>query len=510
MISTLPTLLALQWCHPVSQNFNVINSFPLRLTSSTSLFCTPPTKQSKMDASERRIEHYIDPELLKQRPKASKLTSSFWYSDAERPIRTEDEVMPLQQSMDTDGQLPYGSYRTLGKEEFGSKPVSLLSIGLNFWNHPLSSTSNPDVDIGIAVRHSQKLIDSGFTTFNTNIPKNIIGSTNNMKSSQDKWIERNIFANLVRDTPTTVLGRVNLGTRIRAPSLNDDASFSPSKVRQLIGESIIDIYGETKGCLDVVEIDVGTRTMKEDQFSPYTLDVLDVLFEMQREGLIRSISANGASKNSLLTIESAGFELDSNRVFCNILDPTKYADQSGGEKTKLILNGPLAGGLLTDKFYNLDNRDRDKMGMPRLDILMKSELNQLDTSLYQTWRSNYQKQKGVKISKSDAWRLVETNVIGAMHQMALKHNVDIASVAIRWAMQMDKVGSVTVGSSLNALADNDFPFTRPRGLRKAFTFHLDEEDMGLLQEIAGGPLIEETYADPESLLIDMNNKKLWL
>jgi hypothetical protein len=37
---------------------------------------------------------------------------------------------------------------------------------------------------------------SGFTTFNSNIPKSVMGSTYNMKSLQDKWIERKIFSNL--------------------------------------------------------------------------------------------------------------------------------------------------------------------------------------------------------------------------------------------------------------------------------------------------------------------------
>jgi diketogulonate reductase-like aldo/keto reductase len=507
MIPPLQTFLALPLYHSISEISNGIHSVPLRLTSSTSLFSTPPTKQSKMDASERRIEHYLDPELLKRKPKASKQTSSFWYSDVERPLQTEDEVLPFQQNMDTEGRLPFGSYKTLGKQEFGSKPVSLLSIGMNFWNHPVSSKNNPDVDIDIAVMNAQKLIDSGFTTFSANIPKRVIGPTCNMKSSQNKWIERNIFANLVDDTPTSVLDQVHLGTRIRVPSINDDVSFSPSKVRQIIGESIIDIYGETTGCLDSVELDVGARSTND--FSPYTLDVLDVLFEMQREGFIRSIGGHEISKTSLHKIESSGFEVDFNRISCNILDPTNYADQSE-EKTKLILNSPLAGGILTNKFYDLDNGYRDRKGIPRLDILTASELNQLNYSIDQVWRSNYQKKKGVKISKPDAWRLVESNVIGTMYQIALKHNVDIASVAFRWAMQMDKVGSVSVGSSLNALDDNNFPFSRPRGLRKAFTFYLDEEDMGMIQEIAGGSLLHDKDHDPESLLIDMNNKKLWL
>jgi diketogulonate reductase-like aldo/keto reductase len=463
-----------------------------------------------MEANERRIDHYLDPEVLKRRPKASSVTSTFWYSDVERPVMTEDEVMPLQQNMDTEGPLPFGSYRTLGNHKFDSKPVSLLSIGLNFWNHPVLSTNNPDVDIDVAVRHAHKLIDSGFTTFNTNIPKRVMGSTYSTKSLQDKWIERNIFANLVRDTPPSVLGKVNLGTRIRVPSLREDESFSPSKVRQIIGESIIDIYSETKGCLDSVELDVSsTRNNNNDDISPYTLDILDVLTEMQREGLIRSISGNDFSKNSLHKIQSSGFDLDSIRIPCNVLDPTKYANH-GGEKTKLILNSPLAGGILTDKFYDLENRNRDKTGIPRLDLLTKSELHQLNSSIYRVWRLNYQKKNGVQISKSQAWRLVESSVIGTLHQIAVKHNADLASVAIRWAMQMDKIGSVSVGSSLNALDDNDSPFSRPRSLRKAFTFHLDEEDMSLLQEITGGPLFQDESPNPESLMIDMNNKKLWL
>lgn len=480
--------------------------------SSSTLF-SALTNQSKMNANERRIAHYIDPEKAKQRPNASMETSTFWYADVERAAVDENDVLPVQQNIDQDGPLPFGSYRTLVKSEFNPKRICVLSVGLNFWNNPASSTSIPDVDSVLATKNIQKLIDSGFNTFRPQVPKRVTKSmkiSDCMKSAEHIWIEKSIFGSLVRDTPKSVVDELYLGSCIRVPLFQDNTSFCLSKVRQMIGDSILNIYGEANGCLDQVEVEFTMGQSKHGSMSPYTFDVFDVLHDMQREGLIRSIGTKGFGTNDLKVIKNAGFSPDSNEIACNLLNPSNYANHLGDE-TKLILSSPLAGGLLTNKFYSISNRLRDKNGSPSLTYMSVSESEQYRTSLNQIWRLNYENKNGVKISKKDTWRLVEKTLIHTMYNIAAKHSVDIASVAVRWSMQMNNLGSVAVGSSLGALDWIDVPFRRHHDLRKAFTFQLDEEDMGKLLDVAGGSLVPPTDIEGNNQeQIDFNNKKLWL
>jgi hypothetical protein len=86
-------------------------------------------------------------------------------------------------------------------------------------------------------------------------------------------------------------------------------------------------------------------------------------------------------------------------------------------------------------------------------------------------------------------------------------------------MQQDHLGSVLVGTNLNARYDSERPFTRPKDLRKCFALHLDEEDMDRLWSVSGAkPLMNEYendfgnewgFDDP-AVNFSNTNTKLWL
>lgn len=86
-----------------------------------------------------------------------------------------------------------------------------------------------------------------------------------------------------------------------------------------------------------------------------------------------------------------------------------------------------------------------------------------------------------------------------LEDVALKHRVSLASVALRWALQLDHVASVVVACEVGESSD-DRPFDRPRQLRQVFRFELDEEDMERLWDASGeADLLKTTDFNPLDL-----------
>jgi len=456
-----------------------------------------------------------------QRPVSSKQTSTFWYSDPEREPLCEDCVLPCEYNLDANGPLPFGSYRTVGDCNYDPKRLCLVTAGITLGN----VEKRDEIDTSSALDNAHKMIDSGLTSFQIHVPREyqihaLEGSmTSGLESScEQDWIERNIYRKLVQETPSSVLSLCNLGTKIRVPYWNYKGNIGKgSMVRQKIGDSILNIFGNADGCLDSVHVDFrpGPRL---GSASPYTLDVLDTLFDMKREGLIRSIHGIEFPPSVLTELKQSNFYLDTNQVTCNLLNPNdcngsmhqvcKEIEQEG-KPLKLILKSPLGGGLLTNKYYGVPNKYRGPNGEPILQYMTPSENWALKFALHNSWLQGYTERENVKINKRDAWMFFEKRVMEVLYNIALKHRVDVASVALRWIMQQDHLASVLVGTSLNMQYDSDYPFTRSKDLRRPFTFHLDEEDMERLWSVCGAnPAREdENQFDPT---VDFSNRRLWL
>ena len=251
--------------------------------------------------------------------------------------------------------------------------------------------------------------------------------------------------------------------------------------------------------------------------SPYHLDVLDCLNDMQRDGLIRSISGKNFSPELLRSAASAGFAMDSNQVPCSLLDPTQYtkelqlACQDLG--TKLLLSSPLAGGLLTNRYLHTRFQ-------PAPWDLTRMERKCLHTTVA-PWAKKH------STDDNNVWGIYQSQMMDIVGNIALKHRVSVASVALRWAMQLDHVASVVAACGLGEMSD-DRPYQRPEQLRQVFRFELDPEDMERLWEASGeAELIQDLKFDPldfedidfESMeegdgnslfLPDVSKRKLWL
>ncbi len=451
-----------------------------------------------------------------ERPKVkSKETSSFWFSDPERKPLSEDQIVPCQQNLDMDGPLPFGAYRTIGNEEYYPKRTCLLSAGLGI------SRKGDEVDTEIAVSNAQKLIDSGLTTFQMNIPRSpkteSPGNQSGLAASSEQvWIEQNIYKNLVLDTPPSVLSLCNLSTKLSIPFYDFNGFGHGSMVRERVGQSILNIYGNTGGCLDSIQVDFRAG-QNPNSASPYTFDVLDILFNMQREGFIRSINGVNFPVKVLQELNECDFGFDTNQISSSILNPNDFIemqnclsslDDGKGRSMKVNMSRPLAGGLLTDKFLNVADQYRTRGGnvIPR--YMSPSEKMEYERNLKGTWRSNYNQREGKRISHENLWVSYENTVMKTLQKISLKHRVDVASVALRWAMQQDSVGTISVGTSLNLKSDETFKLAQQ--LRKPFTLHLDEEDLYELLNISGKSKTLSLGENDEFDQIDFSNRNLWL
>jgi len=489
----------------------------------------------------------------------------------------EDDVLPHEPNLDMDGPLPFGSYRTLGDLRYEPKRTCLMTVGLNFWNNRNHSSKNNsasasasgskfsrnnrkrdenEIDPNLIITNMHKLIDSGLTTFQINNPNESrsLRTYDELLSgmhagSEQAYIEKTIYAKLIRDTPPSVLAECNLGTKIGVPHWNFGGTFGHgAMVREQIGKSLRNIYGRSNGCLDSVQVVFrpgrsngrsGNGNGHDETMSPFTLDVMDTLIQLQREGSIRSIHGVDFPSEALEELNQCGFHFDSNQITCNLLNPSRFdrsmyayckkvdttENGNGNDSSdsnddprkpmRMVWSSPLAGGLLTEKYAHIPNSYQSRSGEIYPTYMTPSEKQEYDTALKGKWRTHYQSASGTSISRKNAWLACNEHLFSTMSNIALKHRVDVASVALRWAMQFEYTGSVSVSSSLNSQFDDEKPFHRPTDLRKAFRFHLDEEDLERLWSVAGGvppdTLVEpDEFSMEDAMGIDFSNRSLWL
>jgi aryl-alcohol dehydrogenase-like predicted oxidoreductase len=241
------------------------------------------------------------------------------------------------------------------------------------------------------------------------------------------------------------------------------------------------------------------------------MDTLDVLMDLQREGLIRSISGRRMPPSLLRDASACSFSLDSNQISLNLLNPTtSYTSElllaCQDTKTPLLVDGILAGGLLTDRHV-------DQPAQPYLFEFTPTERNYLQSAL-KKWAEHYPDRKG----KVD-WECFQRHMISVLSDLALKYSVSVASVALRWALQLEHVTSVVAACRIVDL--DEAPYDRPKALRDVFSFELDDQDMEQLWEATGRerPSSQLSMTDfdfdgfeqgGDGLFVPNDRERLWL
>ncbi|MGD9288870.1 MAG: aldo/keto reductase [Desulfobacterales bacterium] len=181
---------------------------------------------------------------------------------------------------------------------------------------------------------------------------------------------------------------------------------------------------------------------------PNYLDTLAYLQELKDEGIIRYLGMTNTDTAHLGMILHSGFEIVTNQVCFSLLD--QRARNNGmlelcvQHGVTVLAFGTLAGGFLTDRWFNQPEPDWDAL---------------------KTWS---QMKYGRFIRETGGWDALQ-NVLEVVNQVAKRHNVSMANVSCRYILDQPAVGGIIVGARLGLsehCEDN----------LKLFQFSLDSKD----------------------------------
>ena len=431
---------------------------------------------------------------------------NFWgtkYSsddDNETAQMTDPRKVPFVPTFDAhDGPLPPGAYIMEGKPEFDSKPTCRISIDVKSGNSDIMD--DPDE----VVRRLQACVDAGFDTFQLH---------------DQKTSSLGIIRRMNENTPSYVNKHWSIS--MKAPTLLSDLNNASLSPKSDIRHSVLDLIEQTGGdALDSLQVDCS----KLQASIPYdtTLEMFEHLVDLQREGWIRSIGVRDIASPKLQQdiITHFGDNIDFQQQEGNLLLPPLSSSHCTSKKYIRMANA-LAGGLLTD-LYSDDRRSRKKtsndLQKPPPFLLTNDNMYLLND-----WAARRERQQKPSSSSSTSvvpvWKIYQDHVVEQMSWIALKHDVSMSAVALRWALEC---GSGTAGTNeespivSSALADVVFDpkedvFQKPVELRQVFRFQLDEEDKDILSEISSAGEHDESSRDEEEYNseIDFNNRAIWL
>ena len=185
------------------------------------------------------------------------------------------------------------------------------------------------------------------------------------------------------------------------------------------------------------------------------LDALKHLADLQQEGKILHLALTNFDTAHLRTIADHGIKIVSNQVQYSLVDrrpENKMAAFSGEHGITLLPYGVLLGGLMSEQFVARPE--------PR-----RSELN---TASLQKYRN--------MIEAWGGWSLFQ-ELLAAVKQVADRHRVSIANVAVRAILDRPAVAAVIVGTRLG-VAEHIAHTAR------VFGFRLDSDDRAKLDAVS--------------------------
>ncbi|MER3493888.1 MAG: aldo/keto reductase [Mastigocladus sp. ERB_26_2] len=181
---------------------------------------------------------------------------------------------------------------------------------------------------------------------------------------------------------------------------------------------------------------------------PNYLEALKCMAELQTEGKIKHLALTNFDTEHLQIIIDAGINIVSNQVQFSLVDRRPEVNMMRfcqEHEIKLFTYGTVCGGLLSEKY-----------------------LGQPEPGVFQLSTASLRKYKNM-IDVWGGWKLFQ-DLLSTLKQIADKHQVSIANVAVRYILDKPAVGGVIVGAKLGVsehIADN----------AKVFTFCLDAEDI---------------------------------
>lgn len=218
----------------------------------------------------------------------------------------------------------------------------------------------------------------------------------------------------------------------------------PGKMTRKIVEENINISLRR---MDVTSLDLMQFHWWEYRDTNY-LEALNYMAELQTEGKIKHLALTNFDTEHLQIIIDAGIKIVSNQVQFSLVDRRPEVNMMRfcqEHDIKLFTYGTVCGGLLSEKY-----------------------LGQPEPGVFQLSTASLRKYKNM-IDTWGGWNLFQ-ELLSTIKQIADKHQVSIANVAVRYILDKPAVGGVIVGAKLGVsehIADN----------AKVFTFCLDAEDI---------------------------------
>lgn len=380
-------------------------------------------------------------------PVADASASTFWTAVPAAPVLPEEDVLPVAPyGLDDEGPLPYGSYRRF--DALSEKKSCVLEIAVE--------TEDFSDDPSDVVDGLHRLVDAGITSFS-------IGGGGGVAARERG--ERRVYGALRKETPRSIVDELILATTLTVPpaaSAKSNELAVPygrgNAVRRSVASSLTRSGAD---CLDDVRVVYRPG-------SPYHLDVLDTLVDLRREGRVRSFSAVNFPPSLVREAREHGFDLPTNQVTSHVLRPYRDDDDAHGG-TRLSVASPLAGGLLTDDYDALltEWSPRQFRRSPAAAVVLSRRF------------------RDPRRPRDDPRAVFRRRAIEPLREIGHKHRASVAAVATRWAMQRtgaSRLGSVVVASRVGA--DERWFRTRPRDLREALGFELDDADLELLEDVS--------------------------
>ena len=184
------------------------------------------------------------------------------------------------------------------------------------------------------------------------------------------------------------------------------------------------------------------------------LDALKYLAELQSEGKIRHLALTNFDTEHLKIITDNGIRIVSNQVQFSLVDHRPELAMipfCREHNIKLLTYGTVCGGLLSEKY----------LGQPEPH---GRELNTVSLEKYK-----------MMIDTWGGWGLFQ-ELLTTLKQIADKHQVSIANVAVRYILDRPTVGGVIIGTRLG-IAEH-----RTENVR-TFSFALDAEDHTQIEKV---------------------------
>jgi aryl-alcohol dehydrogenase-like predicted oxidoreductase len=191
-----------------------------------------------------------------------------------------------------------------------------------------------------------------------------------------------------------------------------------------------------------------------DYADPRYLDALARLADLRAAGAIRHLALTNFDTERLAGILDHGIGIVSNQIQYSLIDrrpEQRMAPFCGARGVHLLAYGTVCGGLLSERYL-----DRPEPRGSALDTVSLQKYKQM-------------------VDAWGGWKLFQ-ELLAALHDVAVRHQVSIATVAVRWVVDRPAVAGAILGRRLG-LSDH-----RAENAQ-VFAFSLDADDQARIDAV---------------------------